>query len=199
MLALNSFNDVLKMNKNVKSTLQDLTAIEYYDNVSMIHVNKHLKLDSPFDKSYPYYMLIEVGTKDEKSAQESLENIFEKWGDTIADGVISQNETQYKHMWEMRENIWTAIAKQGKTFKYDVSLPCEKFDEIVHACQDRIGTKGVSTGYGHIGDGNLHLNVILDGYDSIYSDDVQAALEPFVYEKIKEYNGSISAEHGIGS
>jgi FAD/FMN-containing dehydrogenase len=55
------------------------------------------------------------------------------------------------------------------------------------------------TGYGHIGDGNLHLNISLKGYeDENLKDRVQDLLEPFVFEEVKKVKGSVSAEHGIG-
>jgi len=50
-------------------------------------------------------------------------------------------------------------------------------------------------GFGHVGDGNLHLNVIANAFSA----DIQAALEPYVFELVASYNGSISAEHGIGA
>ena len=49
-------------------------------------------------------------------------------------------------------------------------------------------------GYGHVGDGNLHLNVSAKSYDP----ELIAAIEPYVYEWARTYRGSISAEHGLG-
>jgi FAD/FMN-containing dehydrogenase len=89
MIGVNQYEDVVDLNQKIKSGLGDLTAIEYYDRVSMKFVNDHLKLDSPFDKSYNYNMLIEVGSNDEDSNRASLESVFEKWGEKIEDGVIS--------------------------------------------------------------------------------------------------------------
>jgi D-2-hydroxyglutarate dehydrogenase len=63
-------------------------------------------------------------------------------------------------------------------------VPTNKFDELVKVCQERVGVKALSGGYGHIGDGNLHLNVVMEGYDSPFSDEVQDKLEPFVYERV---------------
>jgi D-2-hydroxyglutarate dehydrogenase len=62
-----------------------------------------------------------------------------------------------------------------------------------HVCFDPAGVKAV--GYGHVGDGNLHLNV---SSSSGYSDQLEQLLEPFVYEWTAQQSGSISAEHGIG-
>ena len=49
-------------------------------------------------------------------------------------------------------------------------------------------------GYGHLGDGNLHLNVVADAY----SDELSSLIEPYVYERTAELGGSVSAEHGLG-
>lgn len=51
-------------------------------------------------------------------------------------------------------------------------------------------------GFGHIGDGNLHVNVIC--HDKKYADTVRGLLEPYIFEKVTQVKGSISAEHGIG-
>jgi D-2-hydroxyglutarate dehydrogenase len=89
----------------------------------------------------------------------------------------------------------------GSVYKYDVSLPTSGMYELVEAVRARLqeGLPGRSDirvgGYGHVGDGNLHLNVAVpSGYDPA----VQALLEPFVYQWTTDRRGSISAEHGIG-
>ena len=57
----------------------------------------------------------------------------------------------------------------------------------------------VTTGYGHIGDGNLHLNISLKGYGNVELEKkLERVVEPFVMQFVKNANGSISAEHGIG-
>ena len=54
-------------------------------------------------------------------------------------------------------------------------------------------------GHGHVGDGNLHLNVVLPGYDNkSLQERTKAVIEPFVMDYVRKVNGSISAEHGIG-
>lgn len=88
MLAFDKFEDVIEINRRAKSELQELTAIEYYDKVAMGFVNDHLKLDSPFEKKYNYYMLIEVGGNDEEAGRSQLEKVFD-WSEKIKDGVIS--------------------------------------------------------------------------------------------------------------
>ena len=55
------------------------------------------------------------------------------------------------------------------------------------------------TGYGHIGDGNVHLNVCIPGYDNVdLQDRLSSVVDPFVFELVKNARGSVSAEHGVG-
>lgn len=85
----------------------------------------------------------------------------------------------------------------GATFKYDLSMPTSKMYELVEAIRQRVQhfPDVIVVGYGHVGDGNLHLNV---SSPSGYNPDLQQQLEPFVYGWTANQAGSISAEHGIG-
>lgn len=85
----------------------------------------------------------------------------------------------------------------GATYKYDLSMPTHKMYELVELVRQRVQhfPDVVVVGYGHVGDGNLHLNVSSpSGYDKA----LEQVLEPFVYEWTAQQGGSISAEHGIG-
>ena len=85
----------------------------------------------------------------------------------------------------------------GATYKYDLSLPVGEMYELVEATRARVAGLPMPCrvlGYGHLGDGNLHLNVSTARYDSA----VLARLEPWVYEWTAARRGSISAEHGLG-
>jgi len=99
------------------------------------------------------------------------------------------------------------VAKHGPTYKYDLSVPLPVMYSIVEEARERFiqhgllapdGTEGELLkgvlGFGHIGDGNLHLNVIAKQWDR----KIEEVLEPWIYEKIASHNGSISAEHGLG-
>ena len=86
-----------------------------------------------------------------------------------------------------------------QTFKFDVSLGSENFWDLCEKTQERVGDDGVILGHGHIGDGNLHLNCCLKGWENKDAQKrVKEALEPYVFDYIKDISGSISAEHGIG-
>lgn len=92
---------------------------------------------------------------------------------------------------------WLCFWLTGATYKYDLSMPTHKMYELVELVRQRVQhVSGVMVvGYGHVGDGNLHLNVSSpSGYDTA----LEELLEPYVYEWTAHQGGSISAEHGIG-
>jgi FAD/FMN-containing dehydrogenase len=130
-----------------------------------------------------------------------LEELMES--SAISDGVLAQDETQLQSLWSVRESIAEAAGKMGSVFKYDVSMPVDKMNELVEDMRKRFNDKGMLgedkqvkevVGYGHIGDGNLHINIIAESY----SQEVESVIEPYIYEWIAKVNGSISAEHGLG-
>ena len=110
------------------------------------------------------------------------------------DGTVAQDATQMKTLWKLREGIAEAANKSGCVYKYDVSLPTTKMYALVEETRRRMGDDAICVGYGHLGDSNLHLNVVAKNYSSLVLD----KLEPFIFERVAAYQGSISAEHGIG-
>jgi D-2-hydroxyglutarate dehydrogenase len=83
----------------------------------------------------------------------------------------------------------------GATYKYDLSMPVPEMYGLVEEMRERMtGLPVEVVGYGHVGDGNLHLNISAKSYE----DSVLERIEPFVYEWTAKRRGSISAEHGLG-
>lgn len=119
----------------------------------------------------------------------------------ITDAVLAQNETQRRQLWEIRENAPEATKKESWPVNTDISVTRSDFarfyadasQEVAKICPDaRI------CGYGHLGDGNVHFNVLeREGGDP----DWAAKREPVknaIYDALAQVNGSISAEHGVG-
>ncbi len=114
------------------------------------------------------------------------------------DFIIKKAVRQHLHQITATVLIFSfSTVVAGATYKYDVSLPIPKMYDLVQAVRQRVqhfpDVKVV--GYGHVGDGNLHLNV---SSPSGYNTELEEQLEPFIYEWTAGENGSISAEHGIG-
>ena len=88
-----------------------------------------------------------------------------------------------------------ARCNAGPVYKYDLSIPVAEMYALVEETRRRMEHLPVEVvGYGHLGDGNLHLNVSCQKYD----DEILRHIEPFVYEWTAARRGSISAEHGLG-
>ena len=80
-----------------------------------------------------------------------------------------------------------------------MSIPVEEMYKLVGFVREQLGEFAYVGGYGHIGDGNLHLNIAVPhNAEPKILDMVHNELEPLIYEKVSEYKGSISAEHGVG-
>ncbi|KAJ3374342.1 hypothetical protein GGF31_007862 [Allomyces arbusculus] len=181
-----------------------LSAFEFWDSEADKLVHQHLALRRPLETESPFQVLIETAGSNAEHDMAKLEAFLENlMADEIAiDGAVAQDQAQVEAMWAVREGIPEACAKDGAVFKYDVSVPVPKLYELVEKTRERLeGVKGVNDiiGYGHVGDGNLHLNVSAQkDADGGGARAVSAALEPFIYELVASHNGSISAEHGVG-
>ncbi|TMW43396.1 hypothetical protein DOY81_011524 [Sarcophaga bullata] len=196
-LGLNSFDNVLQTFKNAKRNLGEiLSSCELIDAKSLEATCEHFNLKSPIE-GFPFYMLIETSGSNSEHDLEKLNNflqfVMEK-GDVL-DGTCTGEPSKMQEMWKIRELIALALMKDGYCFNYDVSLPLRNFYDIVGVLEKRLGNLATRvTGFGHLGDSNLHLNVSCEQY----TDELYKLLEPFVYEFTSQLKGSISAEHGIG-
>lgn len=167
-----------------------------------------------FDTSYPFYSIIEVASNnDPEVVPEDSERLIEFIGNIdehIHDGIIPRGESQAQQIWDLRENIAYASVKYGHCLKYDVSLRSEDFYKVVQLTRDEINNSTemtqsekdsiVAVGYGHIGDGNLHLNISAPGHDDAeLQRKLKSVVEPFIMNFVKNAQGSVSAEHGVGT
>ncbi len=80
-----------------------------------------------------------------------------------------------------------------------MSLDIDRFYELVPLLREKVGSLAKVGGYGHVGDGNIHISITMTGYDdNALAAKIDALVEPFVLEEVAKRQGSISAEHGIG-
>ncbi|KAH8100633.1 FAD-binding domain-containing protein [Cristinia sonorae] len=211
ILALPKFDNVLPLFVEAKKQLSEiLSAFEFFDREVYELAVKHGQgraLNEEDVAGAECFVLVETsGGKrehDEEKLNGLLESLMESDTPLINTGVLSQSPSQFSQLWAIREGLTEAVSKEGKAYKYDISVPLAKFKEVVDTTREHIRSKGLLhddavkhvVGYGHVGDGNLHLNVVAANY----TPEIEAALEPFVYELVASYKGSISAEHGIGA
>jgi FAD/FMN-containing dehydrogenase len=154
---------------------------------------------SPLAGEHAFYVLIESQGTDEgidgARFEKFLEALFEQG--VIEDGAMSQSLSDVKAFWATRDAAAEFKALLGPHMAYDVSMSVGRMDEYAQACRTRLARDVpgcLSCYYGHIGDGNLHLLAWVPG-DAAQP---QAEISKVVYEIIRDFGGSISAEHGIG-
>lgn len=179
-----------------------LTAFELISDAPIQRVKKNLPdiPVPPFDDS-PWKVLMELSfdSAPESSLMESiLEEAFEKG--LIVDALIAQSQKQQKEFWHIRESIPLADRTEGGSIHSDVSLPISKIPEFLEETSEKIMEAFPWIGesvYGHLGDGNIHYNFVSSS-DPTLTYKHEEAIREILYSQVFAYNGSISAEHGIG-
>jgi len=189
----------------------ELTGFELMSAFSLELVERHfpsstMPLRHSNSASAPYFVLIEF------SSQETIADsatALENWMATaleqgvIQDAVVATSIAQTQTLWHLRESISPAQAAEGKNIKHDISIPISVIGTFIahtdHALQRHFpGCRMVT--FGHVGDGNLHYNVSPpqdQPSDAFLAQ--QSAINRVVYDSVSQFNGSISAEHGLGA
>jgi len=197
LLAVPSFEGVINVFGKAKENLGEiLSSCEFMDNQSMDCVTGNLNLRSPLSSS-SFYMLIETSGSNTEHDEEKLQHFLDSMlsNGMVTDGTVASAPSKQREVWQLRERLAESLLVDGYCYKYDISLPLAVFYQAVIHMRERLGSSVVRcVGYGHVGDGNLHLNVTTKQY----SQEVMDLIEPFLYEWTAKYRGSISAEHGLG-
>ena len=176
----------------------DLTAFEFFSDKIMGRGD----VPAPFETDCPFYALLEFEALNEDIANEALatfEHCVEQgW---VVDGVMSQSDQQLQNLWKLREFISETIS-HWTPYKNDISVTVGKVPAFLHDIDAIVGEHYPDfeiVWFGHIGDGNLHLNILKP--ESMAKEEFFAkcaTVNKWVFEIVQKYNGSISAEHGVG-
>ena len=154
---------------------------------------------APLPKDYPYYIFVETMGNDPENDFLRLETLITEALETdiILDGVLAQTQRELNTIWQIREDVSVLAAQAQDDQHFDISLPIPKIGSIIDSITqelralsfvDRIFT------FGHVADGNIHF--IIGKKQN--SPEIIKAINEVVYRQLKENNGSVSAEHGIG-
>ncbi len=183
-----------------------VTSFEYISGPSLELVTRHIDgAVAPLDSAADHQLLIELsGPLPPGGLRPALESLL---GEAMAsglalDGVIAESGPQRQALWKLRESIPEAEKHAGRSIKHDVSVPiadipayCEQAPARLESLQPlRLSI------YGHIGDGNLHYNVLApEGSDpGEFRSQHGEAVSRTLHDLAAEMGGSFSAEHGIG-
>jgi FAD/FMN-containing dehydrogenase len=155
----------------------------------------------------PFCVLLENSDHEsEVHAREQLERLLEAALEQgcVSDAVVAESLTQAHQLWHVRESITLAQAEEGLNIKHDISIAVSRIPEFVQVTDALLeqAIPGVRlVNFGHLGDGNLHYNVQApaDGDAKAFLREREEEVNTIVYDSVERFDGSISAEHGVGS
>ncbi|MDG1204882.1 MAG: FAD-binding oxidoreductase [Pseudomonadales bacterium] len=201
LLAVPDMTNVISVMTQFRANVE-LTAFEFFSDKALEHVLAHSELSRPFTEPSAFYALIEFDQRNSALMDAAL-GAFESCVEAgiAVDGVISQSEQQRKDIWRYREDISEAITPHTP-YKNDVSVRVSKVSEFLKAVDVTVASAYPEfeiVWFGHIGDGNLHLNILkpADWPLDRFKRECEAVSEQ-VMKLVQRFAGSISAEHGVG-
>ena len=160
---------------------------------------------APLEGSHPWVLLIEITSPEGRGALPMLEGLLEAALEDglIADAAVAQDETQARAFWMIREGQSGAQKGQGSAWKHDVSVPVASVPAFLAqatAAVERFCAGCRVVAFGHVGDGNIHYDVIRPvGATDDAHDALRDAGARIVHDIVDSLGGSISAEHGLGT
>ncbi len=200
LLGVRDIPAVLAVFRAVRGAPFTLSAFEFFTDRCLARVRRHRGLRPPFDTATGCYVLVEFEDAPRDALEEWSAALFERG--LAEDGTLSQDGSQAKSLWALREAISESLSATGLPHKNDIALPiagieafCAEMESVLSA---RYPTWELCL-FGHIGDGNLHVNVMKPeelSREEFYARTSEADRE--LFEMVRAHRGSISAEHGIG-
>jgi FAD/FMN-containing dehydrogenase len=191
LVAVGGTRDAVELVRAVRA-LPTLEAAELFYADGLRMVCAHTGLPAPFTESHPAYVLLECADREDPS--DELLGALESAGDAVRDATVASDARGRHALWAYRESHTESINANGVPVKLDVAVPVGELPDLVDALPAAIESaapKARTILFGHVNEGNLHVNV-LDALD--HDEEVTEA----VLKLVSSYQGSISAEHGVG-
>lgn len=202
LFATDGIESVLRLFLDVRQQGFQVLAFECMSHNCVASVESTHGLKSPFNEIPQYTVMLEVesGAHDSQF-DEWLSSLFER--SFVIDGTKTTSAEQTHTMWRIRELITESMRNRGLVHKHDISVPIAKLADFLH----EFGTEAKKEGgeglppyvFGHIGDGNLHINFLKT--EKMSRDDFYKATDKIdnrMFQLVQKNRGSVSAEHGIG-
>ena len=198
VLGVERISDMLDVLRSFQAAVT-LSAFEFFSESALQHVLAHRDVPRPFESRAPYYALLEFDAAGEDAALETFEaTVAAGW---VGDGVVSRSDAQAQALWTLREGISESIAP-CTPYKNDLSVRISDVPDFLDEIDGIVGEHYPDLEvcwYGHIGDGNLHLNILKPddlSIDAFY--ERCHRISPALFDAVRARRGSISAEHGVG-
>ena len=183
-----------------------VVSAEYVSRRSLDLVLRHVEgARDPLAAAAEHYVLLELASPDtDDGVRAKLERVLGAGlnAGEIVDGTIAASEAQRRALWLLRERVPEAERRDGGSIKHDVSVRIGRLSEFIARAEPALAGLGPHrlSIYGHIGDGNLHFNVLPPPGQSIdeFRERSGEAFSRRVHDLAAEQGGSFSAEHGVG-
>lgn len=155
----------------------------------------------PFGDGHPWYVLMDSALRgNTRMLEEAL--LAEAREGRVLDAVVAKNASEAERFWRLRHSVAEAERQEGKALKHDISVPLSKMQSFLERGDKLLAELRPDLeliAFGHVGDGNLHYNVVLPRH--LPDDEWQAEgrrITRALYDLVDEHGGSFSAEHGVG-
>ncbi|WP_196807614.1 FAD-binding oxidoreductase [Candidatus Solirubrobacter pratensis] len=190
LVAVPSMEAAVRLMRDLRARATSLNAVEVFFAEGMRLVCEHRRLAPPFTEDHPVYVLAECSDHDDP-----LDDLAGAIEDTLVlDVAVADDTARRRALWAYRDFLNEAVAAAGVPHKLDVTLPLAALAEFEHRVRDVIEQAAPAARtilWGHLGDGNIHVNVLGPDAQDERCDDA-------VLRLVAELDGSISAEHGVG-
>ena len=204
LVGLRSIADAMELYARARRECSDLlTAFELILRGGIeIALDARADFREPFEAVCPVYVLVEASAGGRVDLRAILEDFLLGADDLVVDGVVAASRAQAAQIWLLREVMVEAQGRGGRYLRTDVSVPISGlagFVEDTLAALARSHPQALAVTYGHVGDGNIHLNVVPpvgmppDAVERLFHE-----AEEVIFDVVDRYEGSLSAEHGIG-
>ena len=205
-IGIDSPQAALRLLRFLESHTNQVEGFELVPDDSLRLVLKHVPgTRSPLDGGHAWHVLVEAtahqGDDDPRAVIEDL--LGEALGNRlIGDAVIAGSEAQAESFWKIRDSISEAERAEGPTLAHDISVAVETMPDFMIGAVHKLEAAFpgvIASGFGHLGDGNVHFHVRAGSRLSpTWYDDEGPAISRLVHDLVTAAGGSISAEHGIG-
>lgn len=198
LCAVSDFKATLALLQHAKASMPGLTAFElmWQDYFEASAAARGVPL--PFDERYPLYVLVECSAPTQAQGEASLEAMLESAieAELVCNAIVAQSLAEAQQLWDYREGVSELLSQCKPCAAFDVSVAIQRMDELVAELR-RLLVQAYPAQrhlfFGHLGDGNLHL------ISGPFADEHELEhAEELVYGVVGSFEGSVSAEHGIG-
>jgi len=200
LFAVDDLPGVVRLFREMRAAPFSLSAYEMFTAACLARVLAHRKLRDPLDAPASHYVLVELEDAGEHELEAWVQTLFER--SLVKDGTLAQSSSEARDLWALRESISESLSATGFPHKNDIALPIAALEAFCAELGELFARRYPGWEvclFGHIGDGNLHVNVMKppDLEKAAFLARVKEA-DRDLFDLVKAHGGSVSAEHGIG-